>query len=76
MKINFVVEGCENPGVVFAVRAALVAAGFNVVDCGFGVGPLAGVVDLICQPPIDFIDSVPDVLTPFAMGPVVAPTAE
>lgn len=76
MKINFVVEGCENPGVVFAVKEALIAKGFKVVDCGFGMGPLAGMVDLICQPPVDFIDSVPDALTPFAIGPVVGPTAE
>lgn len=65
MRIDFTVN-CNNPGVVFAIAAALKAAGFKVDNAGIMIG--TGEPDIECSPPIDFIDSVPDVLQPFVSG--------
>ena len=73
MKINFVVKRCTNPTIVWTIAEALEARGFKVIDRGFGMGPLAGIVDLICEPPIDFADAVPDVVMGIAMGEIKPP---
>lgn len=70
MKIDFTVN-CNNPGVVFAISAALKAAGFNVHNAGIMIA--TGEPDIECSPPIDFIDSVPDALKGFVDG---GPTPE
>lgn len=65
MKIDFTVN-CDNPGVVFAIAAALRTAGFTA-SCGVMLA--TGEPDIECTPPIDFIDAVPEALLPFVEGP-------
>jgi hypothetical protein len=73
MKINFIVNKCDNPAIVWTIREALEARGFKVIDCGFGIGPMAGIVDLECDPPIDFADAVPPVVLEIAAGELMPP---
>lgn len=65
MKIDFTIN-CDNPGVVFAVSEALKARGFKVLGCGVMLATQEA--DIECDPPIDFIDSVPDALKGFVDG--------
>ena len=65
MKVDFTVN-CDNPGVVFAIADALKARGFRVHNAGILLA--TGEPDIECDPPIDFIDSVPDPLKPFVDG--------
>jgi hypothetical protein len=71
MKVDFTIN-CNNPGVVFAIADALKAAGFNVRGCGVMISSQEP--DIECDPPIDFIDKVPDALLGFVDGSGKVPT--
>lgn len=66
MKIDFTVN-TENPYVVWAIKDALERAGFRVRNCGVMLA--TNEPDIECDPPIDFVDSVPDPLAGFVIPP-------